>query len=61
MYHYITIDVVMRDCKSADDAREKCGELMPCNPDENTKHMESWYITRVRNPQDEDEPQVLAP
>lgn len=57
MYHYITIQVVMRDCESADDARSKCSDLMPCNPDESSRYMESWEITEVR----EAKPQVLAP
>jgi outer membrane protein assembly factor BamD (BamD/ComL family) len=50
MYHYITIEVVMRDCKSAEDAKEKCSQLMPQYPDENSKYMESWEITSSRSP-----------
>ena len=50
MYHYITIQVVMRDCKSKEDAIEKCSQLMLYNPDENTIHMESWEITKAISP-----------
>ena len=49
MYHYITVQIVMRDCDSDDDARKKCGNLMPQYPDENTRHMESWEIVEVRD------------
>lgn len=54
MYHYITIQVVMRDCESADDARSKCSDLMPCNPDESSRYMESWFVTHARSSNDED-------
>jgi hypothetical protein len=47
MYHYITIDIVMRDCESITDARRQCTKLLPCHPDETTKHMESWVISEV--------------
>ena len=57
MYHYITIEVVMRDCESIEDAKQKCGILLPQYPDENTQYMESWEIMEVR----ECKPQVLAP
>lgn len=57
MYHYITIQVVMRDCQSEKEAREKCERLLPYNPDENSTYMESWEITEVRQAK----PQVLAP
>ncbi len=50
MYHYVTIHVVMRDCKSKEDAIEKCGILMPQYPDENTKYMESWEIIKAISP-----------
>jgi hypothetical protein len=43
-YHYLTICVVMRDCKTLEDAKAKCGALMPQYPDENTVYMESWEI-----------------
>lgn len=56
MYHYITIEVVMRDCKSVEDAKHKCERLLPYNPDENTQYMESWEIMGIR----EAKPQVLA-
>ena len=45
MYHYITIQVVMCDCKSVEDATQKCERLLPYKPDENSTHMESWEIT----------------
>lgn len=62
MYHYLTLQVIMRDCKSADDAREKCADLMPQYPDKNTKYMESWFISRViSSDPTEDESQVLWP
>lgn len=32
-YYYLTIEVVMRDCKSELDAKHKCADLMPQNPD----------------------------
>jgi len=47
MYHYITVQVVMRDCKNKEDAEAKCSRLLPYHPDENTRHMESWEIVRV--------------
>ena len=47
MYHYVTINAVMRDCDSIDDAIQKCGILLPQYPDENTVHMESWAISEV--------------
>lgn len=47
MYHYVTINAVMRDCHSIGDAIEKCGILLPQYPDENTAHMESWVISEV--------------
>lgn len=50
-YHYITVDIVMRDCESLEDAYDKCARLLPYNPDENSRHMESWEITDVREPQ----------
>lgn len=43
-YHYLTINVVMRDCDSIEDAHNKCSVLMPQFPDTNTKYMESWEI-----------------
>lgn len=46
-YHYITLDIVMRDCKSKDDAIAKLTDLLPKHPDENTVHMESWDIVNV--------------
>lgn len=57
MYHYITVEIVMRDCKSVEDAKRKCERLLPYKPDENTYNMESWEIVEVR----EATPQVLAP
>lgn len=57
MYHYITLNIVMRDCESIDDAIERCESLLPQYPDENTVHMESWEIVQVV----ENKPQVLAP
>jgi len=50
MYHYITVDIVMRDCESITDARRQCTKLLPCNPDETTKYMESWSILKIREP-----------
>lgn len=47
MYHYITLDIVMRDCKDEVDARLKCERLLPYNPDENSTYMESWEILEV--------------
>lgn len=49
MYHYITIQVVMRDCDSKEDAESKCSRLLPYNPDENSTYMESWEIVKVRS------------
>ncbi len=54
MYHYFTIEVVMRDCESVDDARSKCADLMPQNPDENSRYMESWFVTKARSSDDEE-------
>lgn len=56
MYHYITLNIVMRDCESIDDAIERCESLLPQYPDENTVHMESWEIVQVVEPKS----QVLA-
>jgi hypothetical protein len=50
MYHYVTIEVVMRNCKSAEDAKQKCERLLPYKPDENCTYMESWEITRSASP-----------
>ena len=47
MYHFLTISVVMRDCESLEDAKQKCGQLLPQYPDENTTYMESWEIVTV--------------
>lgn len=47
MYHYIILEVVMRDCKDEVDARLKCERLLPYNPDENSTYMESWNIVEV--------------
>lgn len=55
MYYYMTIQVVMRDCKNEAEAVAKCSRLLPYNPDENSTYMESWEITEVR----EAKPQVL--
>lgn len=57
MYHYITVNIVMRDCESIDDAIERCESLLPQYPDENTIYMESWEVVQVV----ENKPQVLAP
>lgn len=56
MYHYVTVEVVMRDCESVEDAIQKCERLLPYKPDENCTYMESWEIVEVR----EATPQVLA-
>lgn len=50
-YYYLTLDVVMRDCHSAQDAVVKLNQLMPENPDETTTYMESWAIEKIRNPE----------
>ena len=47
MYHYVTINVVMRDCTSIEDAIKNCAILLPQYPDENTMRMESWAISEV--------------
>lgn len=57
MYHYITLQVVMRDCTSVNEAIEKCESLLPQYPDENTVYMESWEVVKVV----ESKPQPLAP
>ena len=49
MYHYVIIHAVMRDCKSAEDAKKKCEALLPQYPDENTKHMESWEVIESKS------------
>lgn len=46
-YHYITVNIVMRDCDNEEDAKAKCSILLPQYPDENTQHMESWEIVKV--------------
>lgn len=56
MYHYINVEIVMRDCKSMEDAKQKCERLLPYKPDENCTYMESWEVMEVR----ECKPQVLA-
>lgn len=48
-YHYITVQIVMRECESKKDAKNKCVKLLPCHPDENTKYMESWEITKIKS------------
>lgn len=57
MYHYITVQFVMRDCDSKGDAIVRLETMLPYMPDENTKYMESWEIVEVR----EAKPQVLEP
>lgn len=47
MYHYVTIECVMRDCESVEDAMQKCEALLPYMPDENSTYMESWEIIEV--------------
>lgn len=49
MYHYVIIHAIMRDCKSKEDAEQKCKALLPQYPDENTKHMESWEIIESKS------------
>ena len=46
-YHYITLDIVMRNCSSKEDAVVKLAELLPKYPDENTVYMESWDVVSV--------------
>jgi hypothetical protein len=53
MYHYITVQIVMRDCESKTDAKRKCVQLLPCHPDENSTYMESWEIVDIRDSKDE--------
>lgn len=53
MYHYITLNIVMRDCESIEDAIKRCETLLPQNPDENTQYMESWEIVQVGTPYDQ--------
>ena len=48
-YHYVTVQIVMRNCESKMDAVAKLSELMPHYPDENTVYMESWEITNIRS------------
>jgi hypothetical protein len=48
-YYYMTVQIVMRDCESETDAKRQCVKLLPCQPDETTKYMESWEITDVRS------------
>lgn len=48
-YHYVTVQIVMRECESKTDAKRKCVKLLPCHPDETTKYMESWEITDIRS------------
>jgi hypothetical protein len=47
MYHYITVQFVLRDCESNGDAVVKLETMLPYKPDENTTHMESWEIQKV--------------
>jgi hypothetical protein len=46
-YHYIQLSIVMRHCVDPVDAVRQLGRLMPYNPDETTKHMESWTVERI--------------
>lgn len=48
-YHYITLDIVMRDCKDAEQALREMSKLLPTYPDETTRHMESWSVERIHN------------
>ena len=47
MYHYITVQFVMRDCESVGDAVVKLETMLPYDPDANTTYMESWEIQKV--------------
>ena len=38
-----------RDWETLEDAKQKCGQLLPQYPDENTIHMESWEIVTVES------------
>lgn len=51
-YHYFTVDVVMRDCDNLEQAKRLLEYQLPYKPDENTKHMESWYISNGVDPQE---------
>ena len=55
MYHYITIEVTMRDCSSKEEAIEQCSKLMPQYPDETTKYMESWEVLKISHAYNVDE------
>lgn len=46
-YHYLTIQVVMRNCDSAEHAVDQFNNLIVSYPDETTLHMESWEVVDV--------------
>jgi hypothetical protein len=48
-YFYITAQFVMRECPSEEWARDQLAMHLPRNPDETTKYVESWEITKVRS------------
>ncbi len=50
-YYYVSLGIVMRDCRSAEDALVQLIRLMPNKPDETTAFMESWSVDSVSTPE----------
>lgn len=46
-YHYITVQFVMHDCESVEDAVKTLESMLPYMPDATTAYMESWEIQKV--------------
>jgi cytochrome c556 len=47
MYHYINVEIAMRDCETAVEAVRQLNKLMPEHPDETSTYMESWAVSAV--------------
>lgn len=50
MYHYVTVEFVMRGADSNEEAIQHLADLLPRYPDENTTYMESWQVVESVNP-----------
>jgi len=49
MYHYVNLDIVMRDCENSEHALRELFKLLPRHPDESTRHMESYSVELVHS------------
>jgi len=52
MYHYVNLDIVMRDCENSEHALRELFKLLPRHPDEFTRHMESYSVELIHSSDD---------